>query len=99
MGRKLQKKSAKLLELQGKVLEKRQQILDLKKAQEKSWNKDHTKHKLDSWRNLYHIVKLPDGSLRPPDKTYNIRAVRSVTEPSPNLPPLNPPNPVLEHGP
>jgi hypothetical protein len=60
------------------VLQKRRDLLTLKKNQEITRNKFNTSAKLEGWRTLYNIVKLPDGSLRPPDKTFNIRAYSNM---------------------
>jgi len=78
MGRKLAKKQALIINLQNAVLSKRREISDLKGSQETTRNRDRTAAKLGSWRTLYNIVKLPDGKLRPPDKTFNIRAYSNM---------------------
>jgi len=46
--------------------------------QETRRNKHFAKTRLKNWKKMYNIVKMPDGSLRPPDKTFNIRVYSNM---------------------
>ena len=50
----------------------------LKKDQETHRNGHFAKTRLTNWKKMYNIVKMPDESLRPPDKTFNVRVYSNM---------------------
>ena len=65
-------------EMETKVQSLRQQQQNLKDRQTIICNSSSTSTKLQSWKTMYNIEKLPDGSLRPPDKSFNVRAYSNM---------------------
>ncbi|GMI08358.1 hypothetical protein TrLO_g6499 [Triparma laevis f. longispina] len=78
MARKIAKSEAKIIHIADEIHEKRRQMIKLKMKQETERNKHFAKTRLKSWRTMYEIVKMPDSSLRPPDKTFNVRAYSNM---------------------
>ena len=78
MHKKLRSKEARIIQLQGQILAKRREQSSLIHRQRESKNKHFTETRLKNWKTMYDIVKLPDASLRPPDKTNNIRTYSNM---------------------
>ena len=78
LSKKLAKRASQLLVLDSQVLAKRREIEDVKARQTTRKYGFAATTKLDSWQTMYNIVKLPDGSLRPPDKTFNVRVYSNM---------------------
>ena len=73
MGQKLKAKENRLINLQNQILANRREQAELRHKQAEKKNKRETETRLSNWKTMFDIVKLPDASLRPPDKTNNIR--------------------------
>ncbi len=78
MDRKIAKNQRKLIDIQNSILSKRRQLQSLRHQQGRQRDKRFAAARLQSWRSTFDIVKLPDGSLRPPDKTFNVRAYSNM---------------------
>mmetsp|Transcript_3328 Transcript_3328/g.6772 ORF Transcript_3328/g.6772 Transcript_3328/m.6772 type:complete len:185 (-) Transcript_3328:32-586(-) len=78
MGRRIVQKENAILSLQNQILEKRRAMIKLKKEQETRRNRHFAKTRLTNWKKMYNIVKMPDESLRPPDKTFNVRVYSNM---------------------
>ncbi|GMI33179.1 hypothetical protein TrCOL_g6019 [Triparma columacea] len=78
MKKRIVQKENAILNLQNQILEKRRAMIKLKKDQETHRNKHFAKTRLTNWKKMYNIVKLPDESLRPPDKTFNVRVYSNM---------------------
>jgi len=76
--KRLKIREQKISLVQEKIMEKRRSHDELKLKLQRKREHQCVMTQQKNWKTMYNIVKLPDGTLRPPDKTNNIRTYSNM---------------------